>query len=381
MKQSQDRKGRQTIAEWVPPGVSVVICCYNSAERLPETLRHLAKQQGAESIPWEVVVVDNASTDKTADVARRNWPEGSRISLRVLTEPRSGKTNALRTALQETQYEFFSIVDDDNWVAQDWVARVFDILKKRPEVAGCGGYGEPVFEKPPPAWVSRFSSSYAVGRQGQAEGYVSRERGFLYGAGLTIRRKAWQGLISGGFSEILTCRKGSSLSSGGDSEICHALILAGWKLWYDPRLTFQHYIPASRLSWPYLRRLSRGFGAAAAWLELYTQQITPLTDVRFRHLPLSEPTCLAIRRSWIFQMYATGRTLWSKYRQVRNVRNDPAAEGDAAVLRMEWEIGRAIELLKAAFVYDRTAARIRNAPWFNAPVNRAASVEREPSRV
>jgi cellulose synthase/poly-beta-1,6-N-acetylglucosamine synthase-like glycosyltransferase len=54
-------------------GVSVVICCYNSSQRLPQTLGHLLAQECEVDLPWEVIVVDNASTDGTAEVARSVW--------------------------------------------------------------------------------------------------------------------------------------------------------------------------------------------------------------------------------------------------------------------------------------------------------------------
>ena len=47
-------------------GVSIVICCHNSAKLLPRTLEHLRAQEVDSTIPWEVIVVDNASTDNTA---------------------------------------------------------------------------------------------------------------------------------------------------------------------------------------------------------------------------------------------------------------------------------------------------------------------------
>src|SRR5260221_14664859 len=59
-----------------PAGVSVVICCYNSAARLPETLKHLARQVVPPSIPWEGILVNKASRDDTTDVAARVWKEG-----------------------------------------------------------------------------------------------------------------------------------------------------------------------------------------------------------------------------------------------------------------------------------------------------------------
>ncbi len=51
--------------------VSIVICCYNSAHRLPETIRHLLAQEIPEGLLWEVIVVDNACTDNTAQVKTR----------------------------------------------------------------------------------------------------------------------------------------------------------------------------------------------------------------------------------------------------------------------------------------------------------------------
>jgi GT2 family glycosyltransferase len=47
-----------------PAGVSVVVCCHNSASRLPTTLHHLAAQEVPRDLGWEVIVVDNASTDR-----------------------------------------------------------------------------------------------------------------------------------------------------------------------------------------------------------------------------------------------------------------------------------------------------------------------------
>ena len=57
-----------------PVGVSVVICCHNSTERLSPTLAHLAAQQVPDGVDWEVLLIDNMSTDGTADMARSLWP-------------------------------------------------------------------------------------------------------------------------------------------------------------------------------------------------------------------------------------------------------------------------------------------------------------------
>ena len=71
-------------------GVSVVICCHNSAKRLPETLAHLAAQDVPVGTPWEVIVVDNCSTDGTSEVASRTWASRMTVPLRVVREERAG---------------------------------------------------------------------------------------------------------------------------------------------------------------------------------------------------------------------------------------------------------------------------------------------------
>ena len=73
-----------------PLGITAAICTHNGAARLPATLRRLGLQSVPTEIPWEVVLIDNASTDGTADVARACWPAAVRPQLRVVSEDRLG---------------------------------------------------------------------------------------------------------------------------------------------------------------------------------------------------------------------------------------------------------------------------------------------------
>lgn len=71
-------------------GISVAVCCYNSSGRVPGTLEYLAQQQVSKKIPWEIIVVDNASTDRTSKAARDSWPENAPCQLRIVKEPKRG---------------------------------------------------------------------------------------------------------------------------------------------------------------------------------------------------------------------------------------------------------------------------------------------------
>lgn len=337
-------------------GVSIVICCHNSASRLPTTLAHLRAQQVPDDVPWEVIVIDNASTDETMTVAKKAWPAHSPVPLRIVLEPKLGLIHARHRGFVEAQYEFVSFIDDDNWVAINWVRVVFEVMRNHPEVGACGGDSDAVCEIAPPAWFTAYSSAYAVGCQGSAPGDVTASRGFLWGAGLTIRRSAWRELSDNGFGSLLSGRRGNALSAGEDAELCFALRLAGWRLWYEPKLRLQHYLPEKRLNWKYLRRLYRGFGASTVGHDPY----------RFALLDRSNVADDASRQRWLYQStFALGRVMLQTFKLIVRRVEAPRSnfEGEYGVLWAESQLGRCTELLRRRRAYDHSVRSIHQARW------------------
>lgn len=249
-------------------GVSVIVCCYNSAARIEPTLLHLQANE-AEGVGWEVILVDNASTDNTREVAHAIWSVNPVVSLQIITEDKKGLMNARIRGVKAANFNYFSFIDDDNWVNKDWIRKVYAIFESDESIAACGGSTEAVFEINPPSWFSEFSRSYAVGMQQNETGFVKPEKGFLWGAGLSVRREAWDELFSSGFKSLLHGRSGKALTAGEDSELCLSWHLLGWKLWYDESLKLKHYIPGSRLEPSYLAGLFEGFGKAEVVLSHY----------------------------------------------------------------------------------------------------------------
>jgi glycosyltransferase involved in cell wall biosynthesis len=329
-------------------GVSVIICCYNSSPRLPDTLSHLRRQKVRPSVPWEVVVVDNASTDNTRLIAHQCWPSDAPTVLRVVYEPRLGLSHARRRGLSEARYEIVSFVDDDNWVCSNWIELVSEIMNQRPEVGACGGDAEPVCEVTPPWWFERYKRFYAVGVQANEPGDMSHKKGFLWGAGLSIRKRAWQQLKSHGFRPLLVDRQGVALSTGGDAEISFALRLMGWGLWYDPRLRIRHVLPADRLQWLYLRRLVRGVGAASVFHDLYRYALggTPKNVLD------------KLKRTWHWKILATSTKLLL-YDVKSFLPIYSATEGDPRVLEFEARYGRLSELVRARGTYQLASRKGR----------------------
>lgn len=339
-------------------GVSVVICCHNSAARLPQTLAHLvAQQMTATPVPWEVIVIDNGSTDQTAAVARQLWPTVQPAPLRVVDEPQGGLIHARLRGLAAAHYELVSFIDDDNWVSPHWVVTVSALMSHQPDVGACGGWNSIVSDCPLPAWFERYQASYAVGEQGSGSGDVTVTRGYLWGAGLTIRKAAWQQLLAAGFCPKLVGRRGTALLGGEDSEICYALRLAGWRLWYDRGLQLQHYLPIHRLEWCYLRQLHQGTGSAFVVLSIYLQLL---------RLPTSPVGRL--KQSWLYQLISSvggflGQQMkWALSQALfddRRSSTEHTIAAEKAFLQRAYYQGRVATLLRQRRDYARIVQEIR----------------------
>jgi glycosyltransferase involved in cell wall biosynthesis len=220
------------------------------------------RQDAPATISWEVLVIDNASSDATADVARSVWPGSHPAPLRVVFESNIGLTNARSRAIAEARYDVVSFVDDDNWVEPGFVKTVHWLMQNRPEMGACSGRIEQACEVDPPSWFDAFKVALAISPQDETYGWITDPAKYLPGAGLSIRQTALRDIVALKFTPTLSGRSGKSLLSGDDLELGAALRLAGWKLWREKSLTIRHFVPADRLTWSYMKRLYYGFGAS-----------------------------------------------------------------------------------------------------------------------
>ncbi len=256
-------------------GISIVICCYNSESRIKETLEALQVQEVRNDIKWEVLLVDNNSKDNTIEVSENIWNKNNVTTFRVVKESQPGQAYARKKGIHESAYDIISFVDDDNRVCKNWVTLVAEIFTEHPECAACGGIGKAIFEKSEPFWFKKYQENFAIGPQGPKSGYVDEKRSYLYGAGFNLRKKSYELLVESNFPGIQTGRSSQTHRGGGeDSELSFGLVILGYKLWYDERLKFDHYMPESRLNIERLIELQKGFGRDEVVLSLYRSYIS-----------------------------------------------------------------------------------------------------------
>jgi glycosyltransferase involved in cell wall biosynthesis len=253
--------------------VAVLIATYNRAERLGETLDILAASRVRSGLTWEVVVVDNNSTDTTRDVVesrQATYP----VTLRYLTEKKQGRSPALNTAIAATDAPFLLFSDDDICVESNWIDTAVAALESGLDYAG--GPVRPIWEAPPPRWLDLTRSdiwgTIAILDYGP-DRFVFEDRGRVPLAGnLAVRREVFDRV--GPYRVELGRSNGRVLLGQEVPEWMARARAAGVRGVYVPEMVVHHHIPARRLTKQYYRRWWVGKGYSRALFD----EMQPITD-------------------------------------------------------------------------------------------------------
>ena len=243
-------------------GISIILCTFNGATRLKPTIEHLAEQELC--CDAELILVDNASTDGSASLVKEIWDQkGNPYPLVLVNESNPGLIYARTKGLCVARYEVIVFCDDDNWLQHDYLKLTCELFDKIPEAGLVGGLGIGVTDGDfPSGWQdSTFSCNYAVGKQMEQSGFAD-SRGYLWGAGLAGKKKFLKHIFNDAYPFLMVGRKGNTVLSGDDSEMCLRALLAGSHLYYDERLVYRHFIPATRLTDAYFKHLIDSFNAS-----------------------------------------------------------------------------------------------------------------------
>lgn len=244
----------------------MVVCVYNGAARLPRTLAALAAMDRVGGRLTRVLVVDNNSTDGSADAVRRSASSERRIAFEVVNEPEQGLAAARLRACHATTEDWIAFIDDDCLPEPGWARGVLELADRRPRAGAIGGRVQ--LELPPGGGAIRPMHRHLLAEQnfGNREVHLAGSEQGLVGAALAIRREAV--IVSGWMrTRELSDRVGPSLASGGDFEMVFGIRATGAEVWYTPAAVATHVIPPERLDPLYLRRLARAISRNEARLK------------------------------------------------------------------------------------------------------------------
>jgi len=256
--------------------VTVLVATYNRAAFLDRTLASIRELALAPGRTWEVIVVDNNSTDGTRGVVERHAP-GFPVPLRYLFEARQGRSSALNAGIAAAGSAVIAMTDDDVQVEAGWLEAACDALLSGTGMAYAGGPVRPMWETAPPLWLDLTRGdlwgTIAIQDHG-ADPFVYEERRKVpLGANMAARRELFD--TAGPFRVDLGRTSGRLLLGQEVPELLLRARAAGLRGCYVPAMQVRHHIPAARLTRRYFRRWWFGKGVSRAALE----RMQPVTEL------------------------------------------------------------------------------------------------------
>jgi len=240
----------------MPRSVTIAICTWNRASLLQRTLDSMTSLQIPRGIEWEIVVVDNASTDATPDVIAQ---AATKLPVHGVHEPRQGHSFARNTAVAAARGELLVWTDDDVRVERDWISEFLQGAAAEPRTQFWGGTVLPDFESPPPRWVDEnWEISSRIYALRDWKGIVPQVdlKHLPFGANFAIRTAAQR---SYGFDPNFG-RKGTGMRGFDEVDVFRRMLDAGEIGTWRVAAKLHHFIPTSRLTLDYVRRYYVGQG-------------------------------------------------------------------------------------------------------------------------
>ena len=248
--------------------VSVVIGTYNRAELLGRTLAALQAQRTAPGLSWELVLVDNNSSDGTKDVVEAFKPDAG-FPIVYVFEGRQGKSFAINTGVDAAHGDLVAFTDDDCRPEPTWIQAIVDGMQ-RWHADALGGRILPDWSSPPPPWLAtdrHLWTSLAMlddtALRRVELGPWQREHGFrVWGANMAFRRSVFHAV--GGLNTAHGPR-GEKKYSHEDIELVRKVVEAGKIVIYDPAPTVHHWVGVERMRKGFFRTHSFYYGEGSAF--------------------------------------------------------------------------------------------------------------------
>lgn len=259
----------KTLKKVNPQGISIIICVHNGANRIKPTLKALAVQTIPKDLQCELLIVDNASTDSTAELSTEYWSYlNSPFPISILSEPKAGKANAIIKGYNNAKYELMLLCDDDNWLQPEYLKTVCEIYSLHPEIGLLGGYGKALFEPgEKPGWFDKWENIYVCGKHHERNGFLNKLDFSIWGAGSVLRKTMWEFLKTNGFHFYNSMEGGKAMSE--DAELSMAISFTNNRLYFDERLWFKHDLRGGRITWENLIIQQSWNGKTNAILYMY----------------------------------------------------------------------------------------------------------------
>jgi glucosyl-dolichyl phosphate glucuronosyltransferase len=236
---------------------SIIIPTFNRCAALERTLNSLIKidKQGKN---YEVLIVNNGSTDGTSMMVERFRSAVSQLPYRFLSEPMPGLLSARHRGAIESAGNICVFIDDDVRLDPEWLNALQEAFQD-PSIVLAGGPSRPLFEVPPPLWLKAFQSVEAAGSLcvplslfDGGDNVKEIDPIYIFGLNFAIRRETL--FAQRGFHPDSLPGPLQRYQGDGETGLSLKIKRSGLKALYHPKASVHHEVPASRLTEAYFTR-------------------------------------------------------------------------------------------------------------------------------
>lgn len=253
----------------VAPRISIILCTHNRSAYLKTAIASIL-DQGETHWPYELLLIDNCSTDETAAIGRDLETRGA---LRYIPEPELGLCYARNTGWRAARGEIVAYFDDDAIAEPGWIDAIATAFSHHPRPGVVGGRVIPIWEAERPAWLSdNIALSLTIVDWSPTPKYIPDVRvEWLVGANMAVPRAVLEEV--GGF-DVRLDRIGTNMLSGGDVYLQRQIIERGHACLYQPDMAIRHLASRARLNQPWFERRYYWQGISDAVMTLITDKPT-----------------------------------------------------------------------------------------------------------
>ena len=246
--------------------LSVILCTYNRERYIYNVLQSIAAGGFGD---YEIVLVNNNSTDGTESECQRFAKDHPEVAMRYCVEKQQGLSYARNRGIMESQGEVLVYVDDDAVVNREYLQTYADFFNRNKEAVAAGGPIMPQYDGcEEPSWMSHYTRQLVTGELNLGTREREFPKGAFPGGGNAAYRKSVFNEV--GLFNVELGRKGNSLIGAEEKDLFDKMTSRGMKFYYLPNAILYHLIPPKKLTQDYFDRLTYGIGVSERYR---TQQI------------------------------------------------------------------------------------------------------------
>ena len=246
--------------------ISVILCTYNRDRYIYNVLQSIAEGTFAAS-EYEVVLVDNNSSDNTRGECVRFRKDYPAISFNYCFEQEQGLSHARNCGIHNAKGDILVYVDDDALVNKEYLKTYADFFAHNNEAVAAGGPILPQYDGcEEPDWMSHYTRQLVTGKLYLGEHEREFPHGAFPGGGNAAYRKSVFDAV--GLFNVELGRKGNNLIGAEEKDLFDKMASRGMKFYYLPTAILYHLIPPKKLTQDYFDRLTYSIGVSERYRTL-----------------------------------------------------------------------------------------------------------------